>query len=403
MTALRITTALLCLVLAGCASTTVNSNSVPAIQTSATEVPEDLLLDVSVVVFNPGIEDFDASDATLIYPEVRKAEALYIPGLVVGALEESGAWGAVRIVPDTAQLTDLLVQGEILKSDGEELQLRITATDSRGYVWLEKEYSGRANRYAYRATTRNQHDPFQIVYNNIANDLLAILQELDLADRERIRLVTELLFAQSFSPDAFDGYLAENRTGKQLIMRLPAEDDPMLGRVRKIRDRDRLFVDTLQGYYSSFDQRMSAPYEEWRKASYEEAVALRELKAESRRRLAAGAIAVLAGVAGAIEGDAELTRAAGQLAVIGGGYLLKSGLETRAEAAIHVEALQELGMSLEAEILPQIIELEDRTITLSGNVEEQYNQWRQVLAEIYAAEVGDLAPAAVPPVTSEAL
>jgi hypothetical protein len=38
-----------------------------------------------------------------------------------------------------------------------------------------------------------------------------------------------------------------------------------------------------------------------------------------------------------------------------------------------------------------VIELEDRTVTLSGNVEEQYTQWRQLLLEIYEAEMGSLA------------
>jgi hypothetical protein len=47
-------------------------------------------------------------------------------------------------------------------------------------------------------------------------------------------------------------------------------------------------------------------------------------------------------------------------------------------------------MSLEAEITPQVIELDDRTVMLSGNVEDQYAQWREVLADIYATEVGAL-------------
>ena len=47
-------------------------------------------------------------------------------------------------------------------------------------------------------------------------------------------------------------------------------------------------------------------------------------------------------------------------------------------------------MSLEAEITPQVIDLEDRSVTLSGNVEEQYSQWRELLADIYATEIGAL-------------
>jgi hypothetical protein len=55
-----------------------------------------------------------------------------------------------------------------------------------------------------------------------------------------------------------------------------------------------------------------------------------------------------------------------------------------------MEALEELGQSLEDELAPQVINLEDRTITLTGSVEEQYGQWREVLADLYATEIGEL-------------
>ena len=42
------------------------------------------------------------------------------------------------------------------------------------------------------------------------------------------------------------------------------------------------------------------------------------------------------------------------------------------------------------QLAPQVIELEDRTVMLSGNVEDQYTQWREILADIYRAEIGDL-------------
>ena len=45
---------------------------------------------------------------------------------------------------------------------------------------------------------------------------------------------------------------------------------------------------------------------------------------------------------------------------------------------------------LEDELAPQVINLEDRTITLTGSVEEQYGQWREVLADLYATEIGEL-------------
>ena len=312
-----------------------------------------------------------------------------MPQLLSDAMQNSGAWGAVRVVPNAQQISDLMVSGKILYSDGEQLRLQITAVDSRGVAWLNKEYLSHASRYAYDASSRSHRDPFLAVYNTIANDLLEQLETLKAGDRKNVRLVTELLFAQSFSPEAFDGYLQKNRTGRYLVMRLPAEDDPMLERIRSIRERDHLFIDTMQEHYGSFNSEMLDPYQEWRKLSYEEAVALRELKKESTQRLIAGVIAVAAGIAAASSGDGS-SRAAGNVAILGGGYLLKSGLEKRNEAEIHVEALEELGQSLEAEITPQVIELEDRTVVLSGNVEDQYAQWRELLADIYRAEMGEL-------------
>ena len=171
----------LCLLVSGCVSQSIKSTSVPAIAGASTDVPEALLLDVNIAVFDPGLEDYDEEQR--IYPEVRKAEARYMPRLLSEAMQQSGAWGAVRVVPNAKQITDLMVQGSILYSDGEQLQLHITATDSRGYVWLDRDYTGEASRYAYEVTTRYKQDPFQAVYNTIANGLVQELETLKPQDR----------------------------------------------------------------------------------------------------------------------------------------------------------------------------------------------------------------------------
>jgi len=380
---------MLCLLLTACVSQSIKSTSVPPIQTPSSLVPEALLLDVAIVIFEPGLDDYD--DDEQVYPEVRKAESRFMPLQLAEAMQGSGAWGAVRVVPNDSQITDLIVRGKIMHSDGEQLQLEIVATDSLGQVWLDKTYKGHASRYAYQPSTRNPYDPFQAVYHTIANDLLTDSESLSVDDLSAIRAVTELRFAQDFSPDAFSGYLEKSRKGEYEIRRLPAEGDPMLERVRQIRERDHVYVDTLQGYYTNFDLQMSSPYQEWRRNSYYAALAAQELQAESTRRLIAGGVAILAGLAAATTGDSAATRAAGQIGVLGGGYLLKSGLEKRNEAQFHVAELEELGASLEAEVSPQVIELEDQTVTLSGNVEQQYGQWRELLADIYLAEIGELA------------
>ena len=131
--------------LGACVNQTVKSTSVPAIQNASVEVPEGQLLDVGIAIFDPGLEEYE--EGKQIYPEVRKAEARYMPNLLAEAMQESGAWGAVRVVPGDAAVTDLLVEGEILHSNGEELQLLVTATDSRGIVWLNRKYTGKAGSH----------------------------------------------------------------------------------------------------------------------------------------------------------------------------------------------------------------------------------------------------------------
>jgi len=373
--------------LPACVNQTVKNISVANVKTAAAATSEDLLLDVDVSVFDPGLADY--KEGQQVYPEVRKAEANYMPSLLSEALQSSGAWGAVRVVAVPNQITDLMVKGKILYSDGEELRLHINATDSVAHEWLDKEYQGNASHYAYEETGRVHQDPFQAVYNQIANDLFDIQNNLQPKERKNIRVVSELLFARSFSQDAFNAYLSKNRKGLYTVNRLPAEDDPMLERVRSIRERDLLFIDTLQAYFTSFNEQMYGPYQEWRKQSYQEAVALHELQAQSRHRLVGGGLAVLAGILGASSNN-SVTRTAGAVAIVGGGAMLKSGMEKRNEAQMNVESLEELGQSLEADVTPQVIELQDRTVTLSGTVEDQYAQWRKLLAEIYRSEIGEL-------------
>lgn len=379
------------LLLTGCVSQTIKSTSVPALNRPAEAIPELDLLDVGIAIFNPGLEEYDEKDQ--VYPEVRRAEARFMPQLLAEAMQQSGAWGAVRVLPDNDRITDLRIDGEILYSDGERVELAILAIDSQGNTWLDNTYSARTSRYAYRSATRRQYDPFQALYHRIANDLLQKQAGMSSRNLQVIRTITELRFAREFASGSFEGYLEQTRNGKYRIARLPAEGDPMLERVRTIRKRDHLFVDTLQTYYRDFSGAMYEPYQEWRKMSYEEAVALQELQAQSRRQLIAGGAAILAGIAASGSNDRSM-RTAGFVSMMGGGSLLKSGLETRNEARMHTQALEELGLSLEAEITPRVIELDDRSVMLSGNVEDQYNQWRDILEEIYRTEMGAMDAAA---------
>lgn len=377
--------------LGACATHTVKSTTyTPIIQDSA-NVPESLLLDVGVNMFDPGLDEIMRNEEETVNHEVRIAESRYAPYLLAETLQRSGNWGIVRVLPNDASPIDLEIDGTVLQSNGEQMVIRVKVTDSTGREWYTKEYDEVISQFSYDPGQRQQNDPFQVIYNNIANDLLAF-RKAEVNERRivEIRTVSEILFAQRFSPDAFSEYLTTDRRGMYQITALPADNDPQLERIRDIRERDFMFIDTVQDYYATFTRQMRLPYDSWREQSYAETVTLRELRDSARRRFIAGTAAVLGGLAAATSGGNYATQAGGAVGVGAGAYLIKSGFDKQAEARIHMEALEELGQSLENEVAPRVINLDDRTITLSGTVEEQYSQWREILADMYAAEFGSL-------------
>lgn len=378
---------LLCLAVAGCGSTKVRTTSQEKIITESTPIPEARLLDVGIGIFNPGIEDTADKDQPGVVPQIRKAEARYMPFRLMETLQQTGNWGIVRVIPERQSEMDIWVDAGILQSDGETTELMVTVTDSSGKRWYTKKYTGAVSKYAYDSTLAKDVEPFQGMYNEIANDLLRYYRRLKTSEIAAIRTITELKFAKRFSPQAFNAYLAEDKHEILYVKRLPAEDDPVLTRVRQIRERDYMFVDTLQEYYASFVRQMDVPYREWRKAFYEEGQALREVKSQANKRMAGGALAVLAGILAQGSGSST-ARTAGVVGIGAGAGVFISGLNKNEEAKVHAEALEEISASMDSEMQPHTIELDERTVTLSGSVNDQYSQWRQVLQEIYATETG---------------
>lgn len=382
----------LLLTLAACNSTSVRTTEYTPVVKEPEKIPENQLLDVGIGIFNPGVDMKDTSkEKQGIYPEVRNAEARYMPYKLMETLQSTGNWGAVRVIPDRQSEMDVWVDAEILKSDGETLQLKVTVSDTTGNVWYTKKYQETASKYAYDVRRSKKQDPFQGVYNQIANDMLKYRNQFSATDVLNMRTITELKFAKRFAPEAFADYLADDGKGHYTIKRLPAASDPLLQRIKRIRERDNAFVDTLQDYYGSFVKKMEGPYTSWRSENYFETIALQETRRSANAKLVAGAAAVIAGILGAAS-NTSLGQAAGYVGIGAGAYLAKEGLGQREEAKMHEEALKELGASLNAEVQPHTVTLKNRTVTLSGTVDEQYSQWRNILSEMYHTETGQTPP-----------
>ncbi len=375
-------------IISGCVSQTVKRVDTTPPRQASEPIPEELLLDVGIQLFDPNIPDeWRERERDGILPEVRRAEARFMPFVLKETLESTGNWGAVRVVPRETRAVDVTVDAKLLESNGETLRLQVAVADASGRRWFDREYRYQASRYAYDEAAPAGLDPFQQLYNEIANDMLAYRERLSAAEIRQTREISRMRFAQEFAPEAFADYLRE-RNGRFQLVRLPAEGDPMMARIGRVRDREHLFIDTLDAHYAQFAEEMGTPYTEYRRHTYSEAVALREMRESARNRTIMGALAVAGGIYAASQSDSPYGRAAGQLGIIGGAYMVRDGLARRQEAELHALTLNELANSLEQEITPSVIELDDRTITLTGTVDNQYDQWKEILEELYRSDVG---------------
>ena len=351
-------------------------------------IEEKHILDVGVILFDPGVVDLNSNDAD--YSSVRQSEAVWFTSQLKQTLDKSNAWGLVRALPRNNLGLDVYVNGTLIESNGEVIRLLVSAQDSTGRVWFSKEYDQRASAYAYNPEVNLPGDPFQATFNEIANDMFNFRANLSNAELLNIRSVSKVLFARDFVPDAFNEFVVVDEAGQLSLARIPADNDPMIQRVERIRSRNDLFLDVVQDYYRTFNNKMNAPYQEWRKLSYKEVLYARQLKEQGRKEKIAGLVAIAGGIAAATSSNSRTGRVAGQVGILAGARIFGNSFLKTEEALGHSSTLRELGASLESELEPSIVDLQDRSVTLSGTVDDQYQEWRRILGEMFRLEEGDL-------------
>jgi len=323
-------------------------------------------LDVSLLVFNPGIaEDTAQNRQAGIFPEIRNAEARYLPYALRRTLVDSNQWGAVRVIPEPDKSAELLVSGRILVSDGATLSIAVEAHDATGYRWLAKTYTGTAAEIAYEAAQRRARRPFQDVYNEVANDLLQLRRAFSESQLRAIRNVAQLRYATSLAPEAFGSYLGVTADGLQLALRLPANNDPMMQRILRIREQEFSFIDTADEQFATLYPEMTPVYDLWRQFQREQLLyrEVREDRLLERDKPAAGTY-----------------------------QAYKQSYNNYRWAKLQAQEMKLLAKGFNNEIAPTTMDIEGTVVNLSGSLDERYREWRRILRQIYKLETGNLPP-----------
>ena len=376
----------------GCTVSEVIHAETTELEVASLQISEAMLLDVGIMNFAPGVPEKNNIEKTRIYPEVRMAEARYIPYHLKTTLQGTGFWGAVRVIPSQYAFTDVMLSGEIENSDGEYVTIRVKAADALGHEWFERSYTMQTGISSYAEYRDRSQDPYQKVFNDFANDLRAHALTLTPREITRIRQASELKFFADMAPNAYEDHLANDESGVVSIVRLPAENDPMVDRLRQIRERDRLVVDTLNEHYANFYYGIALPYEGWRQRTREQSISYRQVRRSAAMRALIGA-AVIAGAVQFDPGSSSYSRYRAQsiaqsVAINKGFNTIMNALRQRSAANIHREEIKELSESFVAEAAPMVLQVQGETMRLTGTAEAQYESWRKLLREIYEAETG---------------
>ena len=335
--------------------------SVAADDGSIAQLQKSAFIDVGLVVFDPGIPvDKSTHSRRGIFPEIRKAEAKYMPVILRQVLIDSGDWGVVRVLPEALDSSELLVTGTILRSDGLRLELRINARDASGFEWLNQVYWGSTVSADYPVAVPG--DPYLDVYQQIASDLLAVRQQMSAKQLATIREIALMRYAIQLAPTVFTSYVTQTPQGRYVLVRFPAEGDPMLARVIRIRNQEYLFIDTVDEQYARLSDEMAPTYNLWRQYGAEQAIYQGEYQQRVNSR--------------------------GTQGRRGSFTALEQSYNAYKWSKIHEQDLGQLALGFNNEVAPTVMDVSGAVFELSGTLDAQYSEWRGILQRIFTLETG---------------
>ncbi|MXZ44711.1 MAG: hypothetical protein F4Z01_07040 [Gammaproteobacteria bacterium] len=364
-------------------------------------------LRLAIPVLDPGIpESTQLQEEKGIWPELRKAEAVRCAFKLKQWMHRYNQFNSIIVGADSSISADIYLIGRIVESDSETMRIAYQVVDARGVAWTEE----RTKRHRveigwherYGSTDR---DPFDPLYNKIAEDVYEELKDRGKAHVEQLehneqvgperaryselQLITttrDLAFASFLSPEYNDFLTIEGSVYK--IQYVPDEESDSWRRIQTIMHREDEFAQVIEDYYEGFRDQIENDYTKWQTDTFPVARDVRLSKRGRTIKALAGAALVVGSVAAAEDGaakegdrSAENAAAAGVLA---GGALIAGAFRDNHLHKQAVEELSELSRSLHNSLRPTRIDLNGKVITLTGTVQEQFGQWRSMLADIYA-------------------
>ena len=136
----------------------------------------------------------------------------------------------------------------------------------------------------------------------------------------------------------------------------------MMVRVQRIRNQEYLFIDTVDEQYVALHEEMGPTYYLWRQYGRERAIFKEDYEERAANR------------------DRYGRR--------GSFIAMEQTYNSFKNLTIQDQDLQELAGGFNNEVAPTVMEVSGRVFRLSGGLDAQYAEWRDILRSIFALETG---------------
>jgi hypothetical protein len=324
-------------------------------------ISEEDLLDVDIRLLRPvrpaALEFLAPYEVRL--GSLRQAESYYLSMVLANKLQRSGNWGRVRLNSYGLSSADLEVRGWIEQSDGQILRIRIEARDSSGTYWLAKRYVQALPPLEPRSGLEEVSFPFNNILNAIANDLARKrAADFSSADIAALRSSSLLKFATELAPAVYAPYRQGNA-----VVRLPAEDDPVFLGVQEMRMSNESFLDAMQAGQELYARQVAEAYLRFLDRSRQATQMVNDYYVKAM------------GGPGQNENRNPYSNGTSNMNI--GRY-----------KPAYTELLAEVNQPIEEAVTPVTFEFNGRTEELTGTIEEQFQQWKEILLDMYEAETG---------------
>jgi hypothetical protein len=318
-------------------------------------------LNVSISIFDPGIPPDASTHRRLqVFPKIRGIESLILPFVLRESLAESNQWGAVRVVPEPDPAAELFISGKILRSDGETLELQLHAIDASGVIWLDKAYSGKAEPGQDLNEVDAGARAYKGLFEEVAQDLRQFREPLDDKALKTIAEISMLRYAAQLAPSAFGDFFHTAEDGTYVIDRLPAQNDPMLERIQRIRGVEYVMTDAVDEKFEQLHGEIASTYDIWRRYRIQFA----RFQAEEAERQAIA------------ESDAPR-----------GSYeAVERTYDNYRWARMAEQEQDDWAKAFENEVGPTVARIEARVAELDDWVDNRYAEWNRLLSEIFELE-----------------